>query len=116
MLSNECQLTKFFSIQRAALFKVAGIATYYSLLRSPQICGLAALSRSKCIERARDSRSAYFTLFGHILRLRAVKSWDWDHGKELRDPTYRFELYASGWRVMGRCQRSAGILRDLENV
>ena len=56
------------------------------------------------------------TFVAQILRLMAVKSWDWDHGKELRDPTYRFELYAAGWRVMGRCQRSAGILRDLESV
>ena len=36
--------------------------------------------------------------------------------ERVTDPTYRFELYASGLRVMGRCQRSAGILRDLESV
>ena len=58
--------------------------------------------RIKCIERAHATRRVHiFTLVAHILWLRAVISWDWDHGKDLGDPTYRFELYTSGWRVMG---------------
>ena len=95
--------------------KVAGIATFIVAVTTNMRAGSA--SRSKCIERARATREVHILRFSRIIvRLRAVKSWDWDHGKGLRDPTYRFELYASGWRVMGRCQRSAGILRDVESV
>ena len=38
-----------------------------------------------CIERARATREVHILRFSRIiLRLMAMKSWDWDYGKELR--------------------------------